>query len=98
MHHNDICETLECDIKVCNSRHPKVCSFYRDYKFCKFAEYCSFSHNVNNFSNGAVEKEIEDIKKDLSFLKEKENNFDKEIKKLEKEIYDTENVIQNSFA
>jgi hypothetical protein len=31
-------------------------------------------------------------------LKEKETNHDKEIKKMEKEIYEKENVIGNNFA
>ena len=98
MHINDICESLVCDIKVCNLRHPKVCSFYRDYKFCKFTEYCSFSHNVHHSSNDALEKEVKEIEKNLLLLKEKENNHDIEIKKLEKEIYDKENVIRNIFT
>ena len=70
---NDTCETLVCDIRVCDLRNPKVCSFYKDYKFCKFSELCSFAHNVHHFSN---EKEVKDIVKDLLLLKEKENNHE----------------------
>ena len=92
------CENSECDVKECTLRHPKVCSFLRDYKFCKFSEYCSFSHSVHNNSNGAFEKEINDIKKQLDILKESENNLDKQISKLTDEISEKETIIQNIFS
>ena len=61
MHNDKICETFECDPRMCTLRHPKVCNFYRDYNYCKFAEFCSFSHNIKN--NDAFEKEMVDMKK-----------------------------------
>ena len=75
--------------------HPKVCSFYRDYNYCKFAEYCSFSHNIRHYSNDALEKEIVDIRKQHDLLKEKERNYEKEMIKLENKIIDGEKVFQN---
>ena len=82
MHNDIICESFECDPRKCNLRHPKVCSFYRDYNYCKFLEYCSFSHNIRNDNNDALEKEIVEIRKQLDLLKEKENYCEKEIIKL----------------
>ena len=98
MHTTEICDVLECEVRNCNLRHPKVCSFYKDYNYCKFAEFCSFSHKICNNSNDALEKEIEDIQKKLKPLKEKETENDYKIIKLEKEINEKENLIRNVFA
>jgi hypothetical protein len=57
-----------------------------DSGFCKFTVYCSFSHNVQHFSNDGLEKEIKDIKKELLLLKDKENENDKQMKKLKMKL------------
>ena len=79
MHVEKICGTTQCVPKTCNLRHPKVCSFYRDYKNCKFAGYCSFSHNIHNYLNDALEKDINDVNKKLDLLKEKEKEYKEQI-------------------
>ena len=94
----EICESLECEVRNYTLRHPKVYSFFRDYNYCKFAGFCSFSHSIRNHSNDALKKEIEDIKKKLKLLKEKEMENENKIMKLEKEINEKENLIQNEFA
>ena len=43
-HVREICENNECDAKSCSLRHPKICSFFRDYNRCKFGEWCLFKH------------------------------------------------------
>ena len=83
MHIDKICESLECEPRKCTLRHPKVCSFYRDYRFCKFSEYCSFSHNTRNNLNDGLEKEISEIKIKLDLLREKEDDYDNQIRSLE---------------
>ena len=99
MHEDKICESLECEPRNCSLRHPKVCSFYRDYKFCKFAEYCSFSHNIHsNHSNEALEKEISDIKKNLDLLRERENENENKIQILDSEINEREVLIKNIYS
>ena len=98
MHIEEKCENLECNVKECTLRHPKVCSFLRDYKFCKFSEYCSFSHSIQNNSNDAFEKEIDEIKKQIDILKESENNLEKQISKLTNEISENETIIRNIFS
>ena len=77
MHIIEVCGILDCEVRNCKLRHPKVYSFYRDYSYCKFSEFCSFSHNIGNHSNDALEKEIKDIQKELKLLKEKENEHEK---------------------
>jgi hypothetical protein len=91
MHEDKICESFECEPRKCKLGHPKVCSFFRNYKFCKFAEYCSFSHNICNNSNDGLEKEISDIKRD------KENEYDNQKRTLETEIIEREILFQNFF-
>ena len=62
MHVEEKCENLEYNAKECTLRHPKICRFLRDNKYCKFSEYCSFSHNVQNVSDEALENEVNNIR------------------------------------
>ena len=43
-HVKEECENKECEVRSCNLRHPKICTYYRDYRRCKFGEWCSFKH------------------------------------------------------
>ena len=38
------CELTSCDGKVCPHRHPRECKFFRNIGYCKFGEWCQFSH------------------------------------------------------
>ena len=38
MHIHDKCDNRSCEMKNCSLRHPRKCSFYRDYKRCKQAQ------------------------------------------------------------
>ena len=44
-HINEICAERTCEVFNCEKRHPKICTFKRDYGYCKFAEYCRFNHD-----------------------------------------------------
>ena len=44
MHVSEICDKKSCDIINCNLRHPQICRDFRDFKFCKFGEWCYFKH------------------------------------------------------
>ena len=44
MHVSEHCERKSGDIKSCNLRHPKICRYFKDCKFCKFGEWCCFDH------------------------------------------------------
>ena len=49
VHVTEICENPECDAaRSCSLRHPRICKFYRDYKRCKFGEWCCFKHVEKN--------------------------------------------------
>ena len=40
------CEEKDCDIKSCNSRHPKPCTYFQMYGRCKFSP-CFYSHTYS---------------------------------------------------
>ena len=41
-HVNEICERSKCKIFRCEKRHPRECKYWREYKICKFNEFCSY--------------------------------------------------------
>ena len=43
-HVEEICFDNSCDVERCVRRHPKVCSYYREFKYCKFGAYFKFDH------------------------------------------------------
>ena len=43
-HVGKICEKDQCNIQSCSERHPRECTYYRDFGRCKFGTYCSFRH------------------------------------------------------
>ena len=43
-HVKEECENKECEVRSCNLRHPKICTYYKDYRRWKFGEWCSFKH------------------------------------------------------
>ena len=55
MHIKEKCENQSCEIKSCNLRHPRTCKFYRDYRRCKYSEWCSYEH-VENENENLVER------------------------------------------
>ena len=80
-HEAKVCENVSCKVLECSLRHPQKCRFYSEYSYCKFGSYCKFSHKKEVTSRGIklIEKEVDEVKKQL---KEK----DIEIKKIEDEI------------
>ena len=83
-HENGKCENAGCEIWECPFRHPRICSYYRDYKRCKFTVYCKFSHAVTNGETDT--EEIEVIKKELESLRMQIMNKDKEVEQVKIEI------------
>ena len=45
-HVEEKCENLECEGSHCERRHPQECIYFKNYKRCKFDEYCAYSHVV----------------------------------------------------
>ena len=76
-HENEKCENLNCEIRECPLRHPKICKFYRDFGFCKFSEWCKFSHCDNKNSK----EKNDDVKKLEDRLETFQNEFQKKCEK-----------------
>ena len=44
LHMNVLCSDEKCDQLSCSFRHPKECSFFKNYRNCKFGEWCKYDH------------------------------------------------------
>ena len=67
-HISEICENKRCSGgNECNKRHPRKCRFFRDYKRCKFGEYCAFDHS----------EPIDAAEEELKLLKQKLDDLEK---------------------
>ena len=77
-HVNLICDDPACDIRSCESRHPKNCKFYIQYGRCKF-DPCAFLHVENN-------NNIQDLKKENEQILKQIENMDTKIKEIDKKI------------
>ena len=66
-HPETICEILNCKNKKCSSRHPRPCK-YGDS--CVFQIRCSYKHKVESTSIVSTRKEVEQLRTDITKLKE----------------------------
>ena len=76
-HSKKVCKDINCDVKSCNDRHPRPCTFY-SLGVCKFSKDCSFSH-----------KKVEDInslRKELTELRSKYGSAIQQVEKQDKII------------
>ena len=80
MHNSQICDNTSCEIRNCNLRHPKICKFYRDYRRCKFGEWCYFLHKENVNIDRKI---IDDLNNDLN---EKHNDIERQIRVVDEKI------------
>ena len=70
-HVSIICDTVNCNIALCDKRHPKICRYFLNYGRCKFNP-CSYSHILNDMENEKVAKIqdcIADLKSEIYELK-----------------------------
>ena len=87
MHVNEKCENTSCNISSCNLRHPRICKYFRDYRRCKFGEWCSFDHNIKDiFEN----QSITEINEKLNELSKAISEKDKLIAVLVEKLKDIE--------
>ena len=73
------CESIKCDGRNCEKRHPRVCRFYNDYGRCKFGESCSYNHVDRN---DLVLEEFKLVKVKLNLVEVKITEKNLEIKLL----------------
>jgi hypothetical protein len=68
-HIDEVCESKDCETKLCPRRHPRSCRFFSEFGRCKFGEFCRFKHEEKS-GNFRSDKEIEDLKALLSLKDE----------------------------
>ena len=105
-HENKKCDKINCEIRECHLRHPKVCKFFRDLGFCKFSEWCKFSHNIdkpNSIKNDKIKKLEEKVKtvedaleKNSEKIHELNSLKNDEIKKFEDKLKSVEDALEKN--
>ena len=85
-HEEKACEAVNCEVKTCMLRHPKYCKFLRDYGYCKFGEWCKFSHKAFGTNGNVENEELKELKEKFKNLEKEINSKDDLIKNLEIEI------------
>ena len=83
------CCIKQCEIHTCSRRHPKICKYFRDIGYCKFGEWCLFSHSIKN-SKDLEDKEIKELFEKLKAVEDKLEEKSKLIEKLENVISEFE--------
>ena len=80
-HVNIICENARCRKIKCELRHPRKCIYFLKHSYCKFGEYCKYSHDKDkNFID--IAKEVEELKLEIEALKKENKSKEAEIQKL----------------
>ena len=87
-HENEICKSRnECIDSNCTKRHPKKCRFFHQFGHCKFNDTCVYSHLVEkNIKVEELEKEVTEMKKDLSVKDTKMEELEKEVAELKENV------------
>ena len=86
----NICDKEECEVRKCLKRHPRECSYYREFKRCKFGSYCSFVHKTSK------DDEIKKLKKDLNDVKSRLEKIEDILKFKSKQLKLIENEKDDS--
>ena len=63
-HEKQICTDSSCDVFNCEKRHPRICSWFQQYRRCKFTSFCKFKH-VNSENIDDLIKLIEENSRKL---------------------------------
>ena len=97
-HATQLCNKENCNIQVCDKRHPRLCKYSNAYGRCKFNEFCSFSHSLENsqcdttsitLRLDAVEKLVKEKDEVISTLQDEIKLIREENKLLEKKLSQT---------
>ena len=83
-HINVLCLTENCNVHVCENRHPPICYYQRSYGRCKFTTFCKYSHEKekNECENN---ENIHDLRKKLEEKELQVNNLESRLLFLERE-------------
>ena len=87
-HIKEVCDKKNCDVKQCVLRHPKKCSYFEQFKYCKFGDFCCYRHDLSNDEKVKVDV-LENLLKEkcliIDTLKTKMTSLERRISLLENE-------------
>ena len=105
-HIEKICEKKDCDIYSCESRHPRSCKFFMEFKRCKFGEYCRYLHKYLEHSSESnqIEAEFQTIKSKMTMIEQENKDLRKkideqslEMENLNNKFLDINTVVEESL-
>ena len=85
-HEDRKCEDKFCDIRLCSLRHPKNCKYVVKNKPCKFGEFCSFEHEIDDIATFLRDTPEKILEKKIQELHVMIGTKDSEIEYLKKII------------
>ena len=85
-----VCDDDKCDIFKCDKRHPKICKWYRDFRWCKFTLGCKFKHENKYDIFEKFDKKLEELK-----AINNNNGNDDLAKKAEEKLESVEKMLEN---
>ena len=92
-HSKKVCRDSNCDVKSCNDRHPRPCTFY-SLGVCKFSKDCSFSHKKVEDIN-SLRKEVSEFRLKYGSAIQKVEKQDKIINVLREQVNTLQGEVMN---
>ena len=90
-HVREICEEVECNIKLCRRRHPRVCVYFSMFRRCKFNSHCNYKHE--HFDRNALpSNEVSSIMEKVTKLEEIVANLEMENNQLKMKLEALETI------
>ena len=83
------CDKADCELHVCELRHPSPCRYFSLYGNCKFGTYCSFSHIVTEktpLGGNLEEYDFRIMKEKLASMEKRLDEKDAQVEILETEV------------
>ena len=95
-HVKETCQEGSCERDQCLQRHPQKYKYYLPYKRCKFGDYCSFSHKIDDLPSDS--HDMQDFGTRIDTLENRVKEKDSEIKALQEiveNVKDQNLIIKN---
>ena len=99
-HVDNICDSINCDMHNCRSRHPRICTYFSQFGRCKFADYCSFLHVSKHDQECKIKTVKEKLLEFEKLICEKDTliaNLENRVKAVEEEHNNLKLELNSSF-
>ena len=78
-----VCDDKECNVKLCDKKHPQDCLFHTIFNECRNGDSCRFQHKNSDVSNHVNDDKYRDLEEKYIALYEKYEEMVKRIETLE---------------